>query len=147
VYVFKFCNQLISFQTVGILTINGACIVLQRCNPLYNAFANISGNGSGGDGCRFTPSNKLCYCVCFSTLFVTFFVSNVATTVSYDQKELLDIRTAITHLELDEDFVFNESDMKDILLLRDKAQIPVIRVKKRWKYRGLSAGCLVRIRQ
>jgi hypothetical protein len=28
---------------------------------------------------------------------------NVAATVSYDRKELLDIRTAITHLELDED--------------------------------------------
>ena len=46
-------------------------------------------------------------------LFVTHFVHNVAATVSYDGKELLDIRTAITHLELDSDSFFNESDAKD----------------------------------
>jgi hypothetical protein len=51
--------------------------------------------------------------------------------VSYDRKELLDIRTAITHLELDKVFFFNESDAKDILLLPDQAQIPVLRMKKR----------------
>ncbi|KAK6328708.1 hypothetical protein J4Q44_G00006860 [Coregonus suidteri] len=35
-------------------------------------------------------------------------------TISYDRKELLDIRTAITHLVLDKDFFFNESDAKDV---------------------------------
>ena len=54
--------------------------------------------------------NQLCYFVCFFTLFVTYFVHNVDATASYDQKELLDIRTAITHLELDEGFFFNESE-------------------------------------
>jgi hypothetical protein len=34
-------------------------------------------------------------------LFVTYFVHNVAATVSYGRKELLDIRTVITHLEMD----------------------------------------------
>ena len=42
--------------------------------------------------------NQLCY----FALFVTYFVHNVAATVSYDRKDLLDIRTAITHLEMDE---------------------------------------------
>ena len=59
--------------------------------------------------------NQPCYFVCFFTLFVTHFVHNIAATVSYDRKEL-DIRTAITHLKLNEDLFFNESDVKDILL-------------------------------
>jgi hypothetical protein len=50
----------------------------------------------------------------FSTLFVTCFEHNVSATVSYDQKDLLDIRTAITHPVLDEYFFFNESDGKDL---------------------------------
>ena len=72
-----------------------------------------------------------CYFVSFFALFVTYFVHNVAATVSYDRKELLDIRTAITHLKLDEEFFFNESDAKDIPLCQDKAQIPVISTRKR----------------
>jgi hypothetical protein len=40
-------------------------------------------------------SNQLCYFVCFFTLFVTYFVHNVSATISYAQKELLGIRTAI----------------------------------------------------
>ena len=60
------------------------------------------------------------------SLFITYFVHNVAAIVSFDQKKLLDIRTAITHLELDKDFFFNESDAKDLLLCHDKAQVLVI---------------------
>jgi hypothetical protein len=51
--------------------------------------------------------NQLCYYVFFFTLFVTYFVHNVSTTVSYGKKELLDIRTAIIHLRLDKDFFYN----------------------------------------
>ena len=58
---------------------------------------------------------------------------------------LLDIRTVITHLELDKDCFFNESDAKDILLLPDQSQIPVIHMKRRQRYRGRRSGCLVRI--
>ena len=90
-------------------------------------------------------NNQLGYFVHFFPLFVTYFVHNVAATVSFDRKEHLDIRIAITHLELDEDFFFNESDAKDILLCQDQAQIPVISVKKRQRKRGRKAGCLVRI--
>jgi hypothetical protein len=70
--------------------------------------------------------NQPCYYVCFFALFVTCFVHNVAATVSYDRKELLDIRTGITHFKLDEEFFFNESDARDILRMPDQAQIPVI---------------------
>jgi hypothetical protein len=91
--------------------------------------------------------NHLCNVVCFFALFATNFVHNDIATVSYELKELLDNRTAITHLELDKDFFFNESDAKDILLCRDKAQIPVISVKKRQRKRVRRVGCLVRIRQ
>jgi hypothetical protein len=66
-------------------------------------------------------------CVCFA-LFGTYFVHNVSATISYDRKELLDIRTAITHLELDEDLFFNESNVKDLLQTPNKANIPVIRI-------------------
>jgi hypothetical protein len=48
--------------------------------------------------------NQLYYCVCFFTLFLTYFVHNVSATVCYDRKELVDIRTAFTHPILDEYF-------------------------------------------
>ena len=75
--------------------------------------------------------NQLCYFVCFFTLFVTYFVHNVDATISYDQKELLHIRTKTTHLELDKDIFFcNESNVKDIMLFPDKSHIHVIRIKE-----------------
>jgi hypothetical protein len=55
--------------------------------------------------------NQLCYFVCFFALFVTYFLHTVAATISYEQKELLDIRTAITHLEL-----WMNDDMNNIQL-------------------------------
>ena len=53
--------------------------------------------------------NQLCCFDSFFALFVTCFVHNVDATVSYDRKELLDIRTANTHLELDEDFLMSRT--------------------------------------
>jgi hypothetical protein len=47
----------------------------------------------------------------FFTIFVNYFVHIVSATVSYGRKELLDIRTAITHLELDKDYFHNKQDM------------------------------------
>ena len=91
--------------------------------------------------------NQLCYFVCYFALFVTYFVRNVSATVSYDRKELLDIRTAITHLELDEDCFFYESDAKDLLQIPDRAQIPVLHTKRRHRYRERRSGCLVTISQ
>ena len=79
--------------------------------------------------------------------FVTYFVNNVSAAIFYDRKELLDIRTAITHLELDEDFFFNESDVNVLLQTPDTAPILVIRVRKSQRYLGLRSGCLVRIRR
>jgi hypothetical protein len=76
--------------------------------------------------------------------FVTCFLHNVAATVSYDRKGLLDIRIVITHLKLDEELFFNESGGRDILLQTpDQAQISVIR----WRFSGKRSGCLVRIRR
>jgi hypothetical protein len=56
------------------------------------------------------------------------------------EKQLLDIRTAITILNLDEDYYFNELEASDILLTLDQAQIPDTRRRKRQRYRGRSAG-------
>jgi hypothetical protein len=50
----------------------------------------------------YGPLTNLAILLFYFALFVTYFVHNVTATVSYDRKELLDIRTAITHLELDE---------------------------------------------
>jgi hypothetical protein len=61
------------------------------------------------------------------------------------QKELLDIKTEITHLKLDEEFFINESDARDILQTPDQAQIPVICWKGKRRFRGKRSGCLVRI--
>ena len=59
-------------------------------------------------------------CAIFSfALFISHFVHNVAV-ISYDRKELLDIRTVITYLELEEAFSFNESDEMDILLSENR---------------------------
>lgn len=40
------------------------------------------------------------------------------------EKKLLDIRTAIANLNLDEDFYFSKSAAVDILLIPDQALIP-----------------------
>jgi hypothetical protein len=61
----------------------------------------IKKNGAGGGAILQAPI--VLFCVCFA-LFVTYLVHNGDATVSCDRKELLDIRTVITHLELDEDF-------------------------------------------
>ena len=83
--------------------------------------------------------NQLCYYVVFFTLFVTYFVHNVSATLSYDKKELLDIRTAITHLGLDKDFYFNKQDAQDILQTPARAHIHIICKRQRHRYRGQRA--------
>ena len=85
-------------------------------------------------------------CVFFA-IFVNYFVHNVPATVSYGRKELLDFRTAITHLGLDKDFFNNKQDSHDILQTPCRADIPVIRKRKRRRYRGQRAGCLIRTRR
>jgi hypothetical protein len=84
--------------------------------------------------------NQPSYFVCFFTLFVTHFVHNVAATVSYDRKELLDVRTAITHLELDEGFCFIESDAKDILLCQDQGPNPHHQHEDKMEEKGKEGG-------
>ena len=87
--------------------------------------------------------NQPCYFVSFFALFVTCFVHNVAATVSYDRKELLDIRTAIAHLKLNEQF-FNESDGREILLQKPD-QIPGIHLRRKLRFCEKRSGCLARI--
>jgi hypothetical protein len=48
--------------------------------------------------------DQLCYFVCFFMLVLTFLVQNVSAIISYDRKWLLDIRAAITNLDLNEEF-------------------------------------------
>jgi hypothetical protein len=77
----------------------------------------------------------------FFALFVTCLVHNVAATISYDWKELLVIRTVITHLK----FFFHEPDGREILQTPDQAQIPVILWRRKLRFCG--KRCLVRIRR
>ena len=53
----------------------------------------------------------------------------------------------ITHLGLDKDFFYNKDDAQDILQTPNWANIPVICKRKRRRYRGHRAGCLVRTRR
>jgi hypothetical protein len=46
------------------------------------------------------------------------------------KKELLDIRTAITHLGLDKAFFFNKQDAQDVLQTPDKAKLSIIGKRK-----------------
>ena len=91
--------------------------------------------------------NQQCYLVCFFALFLTCFVDNVAATISYDRKELLDIRTAIIHLRLDKEFFLNESNGREIRKTPGKAQIPSIHWRRKQRFRRKRSGCLVRIRR
>ena len=61
----------------------------------------------------------------FFAIFVNYFVHNVPATVSYGRKELLDFRTAITHLGLDKDFFFNKQDAQDSLQTPSRADLPL----------------------
>ena len=80
----------------------------------------------------------------FFALFVNHFVHNVADTISYDRKELLDIRTAITHLKLDKKKVYLTSWMRGIY--SRQGPHPQHSQEKE-TYRGRRPGCLVRIRR
>jgi hypothetical protein len=75
----------------------------------------------------------------FFTIFVNYFVHNVSATVSYRRKELLDIRTAITHLGLGKDFFNNNTSKKDshdILQTTHRADVPIICKRTRRRQLG-----------
>ena len=61
--------------------------------------------------------NQLCYFVIFFefcvTYFLTYWVHNVAATVSYVRKQLLDIRKAITHHGLEINFFLEQVRQED----------------------------------
>lgn len=63
---------------------------------------------------RFTGS-------CPIVLFCVFFGTDLNFFCILFPKELLDIRTAFTNLNLDKGFYFNESEAKDILIFPDQA--------------------------
>ena len=89
--------------------------------------------------------NRSCIFVCFFIFFVTYFAHNVAAFVSYDPKKLWKMRTLFTHLGLDEEYLFNELDKRDLFQTPKQALIPVIcRRKRRKRFRGKRSGCLVR---
>jgi hypothetical protein len=117
-------------------------------NAFYDRFEAINTEACMRD-CKMAPvemaavlrvPNQLCYYVGGFALFVTYFVRNVSATVSYGKKELLDIRTTITHLGLDKElldirtvithlrldkyFFFNKQDAQDILQTPDRNNIP-----------------------
>lgn len=63
------------------------------------------------------------------------------------RKELLEIRTTITNLDLGEYFYFSESEAQNILLTLDQALIPETRKRKRQRKRGRRAGNLTKLRR
>jgi hypothetical protein len=87
----------------------------------------------------FRAPDQFRHFVCIFALILTLLVHNVSAIISYDWKDLLDIRTAITHLDLDEDFNFNESAAQDILLTPGQALIP-----DPWRLATVSTGSWLR---
>ena len=79
-----------------------------KCCAIFNRMFEKVGGRSNRLSCVLSALNQSCYFVCFFALFVNCFVHNVDATVSYDAKELLDIKTGITHLKLDKELFFNE---------------------------------------
>lgn len=75
------------------------------------------------DGAAVDSSCFTGFCV---FIFPCYFgiLHNVSTIISYAQKLLLDIKTAITNLDLDEGFYFHESAALDILVRRQARQPP-----------------------
>jgi hypothetical protein len=59
------------------------------------------------NSCHFTDYRPIMLFCVFFALILTFFVHNVSAIVSYDWKDLLDIRTMITNLDLEQDFQQN----------------------------------------
>jgi hypothetical protein len=89
--------------------------------------------------------DQFCYFMLFFTLIWTFLLHNISAVISDDQKQFLDIRIAITNLNLDEDFYFNKLAAVDVLLIADQALIPVPRKRNRLRKRGKRAGPLSRL--
>ena len=63
------------------------------------------------------------------------------------RKQLLDMSTAITNLDLDENVCLNELGALDVLLTPDQALIPRTRKRKQWWKRGRRSGILTRLRR
>jgi hypothetical protein len=95
-----------------------------------------------GKAAVLSALNQPCYFVCFFTLFVSCFVHNVTATFSYNRKELLDIRTTIAYLKLNEEFFFIESDGGDIIKTPDQAQVPVILWRRKRDFAERDQGAL-----
>ena len=95
----------------------------------------------------FLVSNQLCNYVFFSRYLKRISYIMFLQPYLMAKKELLDVRTAITHLGLDVDLFFNKQDAQDILQTSGRADIPVICKRKRRRCRGQRAGCLVRTRK
>ena len=90
--------------------------------------------------------DQLCYFVCLFRIVVTNFEHKVAATISYDRNELLDIRTAITHLELDKDFSLMSLTRRIYCFPRKGTNPRHPREEKKRRKRGRE-GCLVSIRR
>ena len=91
--------------------------------------------------------DQLCYFVFFLHWSQLFFAHNVSGIISYDRKQLLDISTAITNLNLDQHFYFNKSEALEIMLVLDQALIPGTRKRKQRQKRGQRGNILTILRR
>ena len=87
-----------------------------------------------------------CYFVCFSALFVTCFVHNVAAIVSYDEKSFWTTELWLLISNWTK-FFFNESSGKDMLQTPEQALIPFIRWRRKQRFCRKRSGYLVMIRR
>jgi hypothetical protein len=102
-----------------------------------------SNNGVEKEGFSFMGSEPIVLlCVYFLALFGTYFVRNVSITSLLTEKSFWISEQRLLTAYWTKILFFNKSDAKDLVQTPDKALIPVIRRRKRRRYRGRRSGAL-----
>ena len=90
---------------------------------------------------------KLCSFLFFYVLFLTLVPQVILGFITYSREELLNIRSASTHHQYDQEYVFRDADSVFCLSPRTTEWIPCSDPKKRLRKRGKRGGLLVRLRR
>uniref|UniRef100_A0A8K9UYS7 Reverse transcriptase domain-containing protein n=1 Tax=Oncorhynchus mykiss TaxID=8022 RepID=A0A8K9UYS7_ONCMY len=90
---------------------------------------------------------KLCSFLFFYVLFLTLVPQVILGFITYSREELLNIRSASTHHQYDQEYVFRDADPVFCLTNRTTEWILCSDPKKRLRKRGKRGGLLVRLRR
>ncbi|CDQ93070.1 unnamed protein product, partial [Oncorhynchus mykiss] len=90
---------------------------------------------------------KLCSFLFFYGLFLTLVPQVILGFITYSREELLNIRSASTHHQYDQEYAFRDADPVLCLTNRTTEWIPCSDPKKLLRKRGKRGGLLVRLRR